>query len=202
MRNKYLNINVLAVVGWFITFLLWATIMVAQPGNPSYSISSNTFFEVDINPVALIDIETTQASASFAMLVPVPTEAGEGFASNPLVSNSDNWINYSSGVPPTVTRKVQVSINSGTLPSGFELHVKAGAATGSGGGVLGTPASGSVVLSGSPQDIISGIRGAYTGDGANNGHQLTYELHYGGSNFSAIESEVVNINILYTIIDN
>jgi hypothetical protein len=45
---------------------------------------------------------------------------------------------------------------------------------GIGKGKLGSP-SGILTLSSTPQTIVSGIGGAYTGDG-NNGYKLTYSL--------------------------
>jgi hypothetical protein len=36
--------------------------------------------------------------------------------------------------------------------------------------------AGILTLNNSPQTIISGIKGAYTGDGINNGYKLTYSL--------------------------
>ncbi len=181
--------------------LLVFGVLHAQPGNPDYSLSATTYFEVDLQPIALLDIETSQATTNISMSVDVPTEAGLGLGANPLVTNTHNWINYSSGVPPSVNRKVQVSINSGTVPTGFEVRLSVGGATGSGGGVLGTPGGGSIVLSGSPQDIITGIRGAYTGNGANHGHQLTYSLHYSSGSFATVETQSVPINVIYTIMD-
>lgn len=181
--------------------LLLSVSLMAQPGNPDYSLSATTYFEVDIQPIALLDIETSQATTNISMTVDAPTEAGLGLGANPLVTNTHNWINYSSGVPPSVNRKVQVNINSGTVPTGFEVRLSVASATGSGGGVLGTPGGGYIVLSSSPQDIITGIRGAYTGNGANHGHQLTYTLHYTSGNFASVEKQNVPINVIYTIID-
>lgn len=188
----------------FSLFLMAMTVALAafaQPGNPSYSLSANTYLELEIQPIALLDIETGQSNTNFSLTVDAPSEAGEGLGTNALKTNNDNWINYSSGVPPTVTRKIQASINSGTIPTGFEIRLSAGNATGSGGGVLGSPAGGYIVLTGSPQDIIDGIRGAYTGDGPSNGHRLTYSLHHSGGSFSAVEQQNTTVNVLFTIID-
>jgi len=185
----------------FLMVMTLALAALAQPGNPSYSLSANTYLELELQPIALLDIETSQANSNFSMTVDVPTEAGEGFGTNPLKTNNDNWINYSSGVQPTVSRKVQASINSGTVPAGFEIRLSVGNATGSGGGVLGTPLSGYIAITSSPQDIIDGIRGAYTGDGPSNGHRLTYALHHTGGSFSALEQQSTTVNVLFTIID-
>lgn len=173
----------------------------AQPGNPSYSLSTNTFFELEIKPIAILDIETSQATTNFAMNVSAPAEAGEGFGTGAAAINSDNWINYSNGVPPSVKRKILISVSNGTVPAGFELQVSVGSATGSGVGVLGTPAVAPLTLTTSPQDLIVAIRGAYTGDGAGNGHQLTFSLTPSSGSFSSVEGQTSQVTVLYTLMD-
>ena len=71
--------NKICFSSWFILMLAMGlvTVMKAQPGNPEYSLSTSTFFEVDIQPIAVLDIETSKATTNFAMDVDAPTEAGE-----------------------------------------------------------------------------------------------------------------------------
>lgn len=182
--------------------LLFSMLLSAQPENPNFSLSSSSFFEVDLQSIAILDIESTGMSRDFNLDVPLPSEAGSSFGANPLAVNSNNWINYSCAVPVAVSRNVEVSISSGSLPSDFELQLDVGMASGAGGGTLGSPAGASISLSSTPQEIITGIRGSYTGDGAGNGHQLTYSLHYLGTNFHLLESQTPQISITYTIIDD
>lgn len=174
----------------------------AQPENPNFSLSTSVFFEIDMKTIALIDLETFGATTNFTLTIPTPTEAGSPLGSNPLATNSDNWINYSNAVPLVTSRDIQVSISSGSVPSDFELEVTVGAATGAGAGNLGTAAPGAITLSGTPQDLITNIRGAYTGDGPGNGHQLTFALNYLGTNFDQLDSQDITLTILYTIVDN
>ena len=178
------------------------TVLRAQPENPDFSLSTSVFFEIDMKTIALVDIETFGATNNFTLNIPVPTEAGNPLGSNPLATNSDNWINYSNAVPIVTSRNIEVSISSGSVPSDFELELTVGAATGAGAGNLGTAASGPLTLSGTPQDLITNIRGAYTGDGPGNGHQLTFALNYLGTNFDQLDSQDINLSILYTIVDN
>ena len=176
--------------------------MAGQPENPDFSLSTSVFFEIDMKTIALVDIETFGATANFTLSIPPPTEAGNPLGSNPLASNSDNWINYSNAVPVVTSRDIEVSISSGSVPSDFELELTVGAATGAGAGNLGTAAPGTLTLSSTPQDLITNIRGAYTGDGPGNGHQLTFALNYLGTNFDQLDSQDINLTILYTIVDN
>lgn len=174
----------------------------AQPENPDFSLSTSVFFEIDMKTIALVDIETFGATNNFTLTIPVPTEAGNPLGSNPLATNSDNWINYSNAVPVVTSRNIEVSISSGSVPSDFELELSVGAATGAGAGNLGTAVSGPLTLSGTPQDLITNIRGAFTGDGPGNGHQLSFALNYLGTNFDQLDSQDITLTILYTIVDN
>lgn len=174
----------------------------AQPENPNFSLSTSVFFEIDMRTIALVDIETFGGSSDFTLNIPIPTEAGNPLGSNPLATNSDNWINYSNAVPVVTSRDIEVSISVGSVPSDFELELTVGAATGAGAGNLGTAAPGTITLTSIPQDLITNIRGAYTGDGPGNGHQLSFALNYLGTNFDQLDSQDVNLSILYTIVDN
>lgn len=55
---------------------------------------------------------------------------------------------------------------------GISIKLQAGGAIGGGGGVRGTTA-GAVTLTTTPIPIVNGIGGAFTGNGAGNGHQLS-----------------------------
>ncbi|GAA4166905.1 hypothetical protein GCM10022217_41350 [Chryseobacterium ginsenosidimutans] len=119
--------------------------------------------------VTLLDIEPT---GTIAMNFTAPTEAGQ-----PLTAPAQNitkWINYTSAIAPAgLTRRVTASVNQ-TIP-GVDIRLQAAAAAGSGGGTLGTPTA-QVTLSTTAVNIITGIGGAFTGNGANNGHRLTISL--------------------------
>ena len=163
--------------------------------------TENHTISISIPEVALVDIEPA-ASKNITMGFTAPTEAGL-----PLVTPTDNstlWLNYSSiRSTADVTRTVSVSL--GALIPGIDINVTAAAASGSGGGALGTP-SAQLTLSLVAQTIISGIGSAYTGDGASNGHNLTYALAFGGSGVAAYEdleaTATTVATVTYTISDN
>ncbi|AIL46529.1 hypothetical protein HZQ11_11340 [Elizabethkingia anophelis] len=132
-------------------------------------VSTNKWVSVNLPIVTLLDIEP---AGGIALSFIAPTEAGRPLT-NPA-ANTTKWINYTSAIATGgVARKVTASING--LVDGVDIRLQAGAATGLGGGTLGTP-TGQIILSTTPQTIISGIGGAYTGNGTNNGHQLTISL--------------------------
>ncbi|WP_308004638.1 hypothetical protein [uncultured Chryseobacterium sp.] len=165
--------------------------------------TDNHTITISVPEVALADIEPA-ASKNITLGFTAPTEAG-----NPIVANAANttlWLNYSSiKSVADPTRNVSVKLNA-VIP-GVDINVTAAAATGSGGGTLGTP-SAQLTLSAADQTIISGIGSAYTGNGANNGHNLTYALAPGSgpggvaayADLTAAATTVATVT--YTISDN
>lgn len=119
--------------------------------------------------VTLLDIEP---AGNIALNFIAPTEAGIAIV-NPAV-NTTKWINYSSAIAPGgLSRRVTASVNQ--IIPGMNIRLQAAAASGSGGGTLGTPTA-QVTLTTTAVNIITGIGGAFTGNGANNGHRLTISL--------------------------
>lgn len=141
--------------------------------------------------VTLMDVEPT---GNITLNFIAPTEAG-----NPLgnpTPNTSKWINYTSAITSGgATRKITASVNQ--VIAGVNIRLQAAAASGAGGGTLGTP-SAQVTLTTTPVTIISGIGGAYTGNGANNGHRLTISLVPGTyANLERLTN--TSVTIVYTI---
>lgn len=146
---------------FFIGLFSFCNIFSQTTGNKSIAVTLPIVTLMDIEPTGAISLNYT-----------APTEAG-----NPVtipVANTTKWINYTSAIAPSgLTRRITASINQ-VLP-GVDIKIQAAAASGSGGGTLGTP-SAQVTLTATAQTIISGIGGAFTGNGTNNGHRLTITL--------------------------
>jgi hypothetical protein len=159
--------------------------------------------QITIPEVALLDIESG-GSKNIILAFVAPTEAG-----NPLTAptaNTSLWLNYSSIVATTgsdASRTVTVQITTGTLPSGTSLTVQAAAPTGANGGGTLAAAGSAVTLSASSQTLLSGIGSGYTGNGANNGHQLTYNLEVASGNYANLKYDNSStVTVTYTISDN
>lgn len=165
--------------------------------------ADNHTITISVPEVALVDIEPA-ATKNITLGFTAPTEAG-----NPVIPNTSNttlWLNYSSiKSVADPTRNVSVSVNA-VIP-GIDIQVTAAAATGSGGGTLGTPVA-QLTLSATDQTIISGIGSAYTGNGANNGHNLTYALAAGSGPggvavYADLQAAATTVaTVTYTISDN
>lgn len=132
-------------------------------------IFSQSTIAVTLPVVTLIDIEP---AGTFTLNFTAPTEAGQALTAP--AANTTKWVNYTSAIASGgLTRRITASVNQ-VIP-GVDIKVQAAAASGAGGGTLGT-SSGLVTLSTTAANIITGIGGAFTGNGANNGHRLTISL--------------------------
>ena len=180
--------------------LLTANNMVAQDTNEA---SHN--LTIGVPEVALLDLESATGTA-ISLNGTAPTEAGEKVIFN--ASNNDIWINYSSivGSSSEPTRTVVVQITDGEIPSGLELSVLAAKDAEKGDGTMGKANNSAIVLSSeSAQKIIDGVGSAYTGNGANKGHNLTYSLTQKTANGSYAQldfNQSQTVSITYTLSDN
>ena len=132
--------------------------------------------------------------------MPPPVRAGEGLDVS-QVRNEELWINYTTSRKSNgASRSVQVAMD-GTVPAGIQIKLSASArAAGEGGGVFGAPA-GALTLGASPQTLISGIGGCFTGNGVNSGHQLVFTLEV--TDYALIEQvQDANLLLTYTLVDN
>lgn len=166
-------------------FFLYGTyLLTAQTGSRSVSF---TFSEV-----ALLDIKP--ATNYMNLAINAPAEAGRA-ATVPVV-NATKWLNYTSAIR-LLDPKRTVTAQIDQLIAGVTLKLQAATASGSGGGLLGTPA-GNIVLTTSPVVIITGIGGAYTGNGINNGHLLQFSLEVNDYK-KLVQTTNKVITITYTI---
>lgn len=152
------------------------------------TISANVSAQADTNAashnivigvpnVALLDIESGIANNNINMSFTVPTEAGQPIT--PVADNNTLWLNYSSIKKNTTYSRI-VSVKLEAVIPGVAIKVTAAGHTGGGAGTFGT-STGQLTLTAADQPILTGIGSAWTGDGNTNGHQLTYNVGYGGA---------------------
>ncbi len=154
-----------------------------------------------IPATSILDIEGPGGNNGINFTPEAITEAGNAFDFN--LSNSALWLNYSNiKASAETTRKVTVGMTN-DLPTGMTLTVAAGTDAGNGNGVKGTPNASVITLAnGSSSTIITGIGSAYTGNGINNGHQLTYNLSFDDAEFQTLSADLnESVTITYTIAD-
>ena len=150
----------------------------------------------DLPQVAMLVLEPNGAIVTLE--VGPPIEAGE----KAIIKKADKdiWIHFSSAVSGNTTRHIEIGIDTGQLPPGINL--KLSTAKGPGTGAIGDLASaGDMTLSSAAQEIITGIGGAYTGNGVGRGYKLTYYLVI--SNYKLLEfDQSANLTINLTFMDS
>jgi hypothetical protein len=172
---------------FFGLFVFWFTLFSAQA-------QESTEVGVSMPEIAMLDLEPTGAE----VLLEIKSPNGAGTFTKNANSIQSKWINYTSAVRKGQVRDIFVQIEYGSVPPGMSMFVEASSVLG-GAGQIGKTA-GKMLLSYSPQRLVQGIGGAYTGNGAKNGHPLSYfleinkvaELDYNASN---------KVGIVFTFID-
>ena len=152
--------------------------------------SGSKNISITLPTVVLLDVEP---AGTISMSFTAPTEAGLPLT-NPT-PNTTKWLNYTSAVTTGGSRTISAKVSE--LIPGVDIKLKASAASGAGGGTRGTPGA-EIILTTSSTVFISGVGGAFTGTGANNGHQLTISLV--PNNYANLLSQTnKQIQITYTI---
>lgn len=170
--------------------LLGFSLVCAAQSTASVSVNAS------LPTVTLLDIEPTTSAISLTLQTPVEA----GFPVTVPADNATKWLNFTSAVAVGGSRKITAQVTSGTIPNGLRLKLSLSNYTGSGAGTLGSPVS-SAYLSTSAQNIVTGIGGAYTGNGSNNGYNLTYGLEI--NSYSQLRHNAsTTLTITYTILDN
>lgn len=168
-------------------------------GEGSAQSQAHLMFNLNLPDIALIDVEPKENN-NITLSVPPPVRAGEGLDVS-LVRNEELWINYTTSRRSNgAYRSVQVAMD-GIVPAGMRIKLSASPrAAGKGGGVFGAP-SGTLTLGSSPQTLVSGIGGCFTGNGVNSGHQLVFTLEV--TDYALIEQvQDANLLLTYTLVDN
>lgn len=177
-------------------FLLVIGNLSAQENDGSHKIN------LQIPEVALINVYSNSAVSLGNTTV---VEAGEPLSFEE--SNNNVWINYSSiiGSQSQPGRDISIRISEGTVPNGVKLYVKVAEDIGAGAGTIGKSNSNTQELTENPLTIITDIGSAYTGAGANKGHNVQYSLKlsdepnaYASLDFDQSNTLVIN----YTLTDN
>lgn len=186
----------------FITFLGFCLIT-------HFTIGQDKKFEShDLNlslpEVAILDLELNPGVKYISLQASVPTEAGLEISFAKAKSN-DLWLNYSSITVSKFDPNRSISVYfKGQLPFGTVLYLEADKDASRGDGAMGNP-TGLISLSDFPQDIITGIGSAYTGDGVGRGHNLSYSLSLSQDKgaYSLLDADQNStITVIFTISDN
>jgi hypothetical protein len=174
----------------FATVFLTGYFAIAQDTNTaSHQVS------ITVPTVSLVDIEGPGGSNSINLVFTAPTEAGLGLvAPQP---NSDLWLNLTSTAKNASEGKSVHASMTGTLPKGIDLILKTDNAT-TGYGNIGSAGT-EIILDGTNQTVIKGIRSGFTGNGVSNGFQLTYTLDFNDEDYATLYNDISALTITYTM---
>jgi hypothetical protein len=145
-----------------------------------------------IPAIALVDFAGSDRRITFI--------AGKGAEQIITPSTLDKtWINYSSIVDGNSTNSISVNLSSDKVPVEIRIKLDISPDAGAGAGKTGKP-TGQIILTGYPQEIITGIGSCFTGRGTLKGHQLTYSWEWlppYDVDHSTIDN--IEISVTYTV---
>ena len=160
---------------------------------------SSTSLSVNLTLPEIAVINLAPNTSTIDMSIRPPAAPGQPIDMS-QATNADKWINYSvSEGRGTPKRNITAQIISGDVPRGFKLKLSAGNFEGYGKGKTGK-STGEITLSGTPQRIVKNIGGGFTGRGANNGHQLFFELEY--DDYEDVKVGSSSVTVAFTLTDN
>jgi hypothetical protein len=134
--------------------------------------NDDTSATLRLSEIALLDLEPSNATVTLNVVA--PNNAGEKAII--VATNNNKWINFSSAVIEGNSRSISIIIEDGLVPPGIYLKLRTDKYSGIGDGELGSATSVVTLNNNSSQIIVSDIKGAFTGNGINNGYKITYEL--------------------------
>lgn len=151
------------------------------------------FILIFINQVSHAQTISLSPTQSVALVMTAPLEPGSPIEA---VTDQNKWLNYSVTVtPPASLVSITAHISPGSIAEGLEMQLQAGDYNGT--CTYPGVSTGTIVLTGTPQVIISGI-GTCTGElGIDVGHQLTYTLRI--TDYSLVKASSATVDVLFTI---
>ncbi|WP_341227335.1 hypothetical protein [uncultured Arcticibacterium sp.] len=162
--------------------------------------SDNHTITVKVPEVAILDLHSSESALDFdaSFVQTSPLEAGTKITD--AEDNSNTWLNYSSILKDGGVESRHIDVKASEVVPGIAIKVTAGSATG-GKGTLGG-SDGTVTLTVEDQSIVSAIGSAYTEDGPNKGHQLTYVFEALDDNYGDLLAKDYAVQVTYTLADN
>lgn len=182
--------------------LVFGTAVSASAGNGNDNDGAHHDVKVGISDHALVGISS---DATIELQPAAPEVAGDGLNFD-VEDATDNsvWLNYSSILKnKNSSNTISVSIDGDDLPGGVYIELVAAEDAGNGKGVVGETHDKKIALSGSSQEVVTGIKNCYTGSGSGSGHQLTYSLKLDNEvSYGELASGSFTTTVTYTITDN
>lgn len=155
-----------------------------------WSQSFSTSFRISINPASIIRVVPSSVQLALTPLV----------AGGPVVNDVDNssyMLVTSIAENSSANKKIQVQITNGSVPTGTTLKLAAALCT-TGSGNFGRVFS--LTLNNNAQTLVDKFSSCYTGNGPNDGYNLTYRWELNtGTNLNLIPISSTAVVVTYTI---
>lgn len=162
-------------------------------------------FKITINDIKTMRIITPGLANGQISLMLYSSEAGANVQTSSNSSDNHSWLQFTSISPIGVTRKIQVSVTNGYVPSGTILTLAALPCT-TGEGLRGTTTTGAAganpiqLIRNDTRTLITGIGSCYTGSSTTSGYNMIYVFKPDPNNLGRITSFTNNvITVTYTI---
>ncbi|MEQ6122529.1 hypothetical protein [Reichenbachiella sp. MALMAid0571] len=144
----------------------------------------STSLSVDILPVAIVDVEPDPGSFGSGGGAAADMEAGLPVTGGTAGSLDNLWLNFTHRALNYQPARIYVSTNQ-PVPAGMTIKVQI-ISVGAGGDYPKNPNYNQITLSQADQVIVYDFANGYTGDGLNNGYQLSYTIdNPGGASLPA-----------------
>ncbi len=180
------------------TALLAAASVVVALSSPARAESATATQTLTLRVAEVAQIAVSGSPAAALVL----TDPGPG-RGLPEASDSTTYLRYTSivaavnGVPQS--RVIQARLAGGRVPAGTRLQLLAATPGGGKVGQVGISA-GTITLSGTDQNIITGVRSGWTGTGSTDGARLSYT--YSVTEPSALSTAAsATLSIVLTLLD-
>ncbi|MFN4084566.1 MAG: hypothetical protein ACK4LB_01415 [Spirosomataceae bacterium] len=172
--------------------IVWMGLVFGTPSLAQRSLSVPV--TLTLPSISMVDVEPAGTAINFTFRA--PTEAGNTLST--VSADNSKWLNFTSAVAPNRNRRIMIQL-SNSLPMGLSLRLTTSAYGGSGAGALGSRVS-PITLTTTAQTLIQNIGGAFTGNGVNNGYNLSFQLQV--QDFAQLRAQTATISVVYTIMDN
>lgn len=167
------------------------------------AVLAETAVQSDSHVVEITISEVANLRVYEGTAVVIGIEGPDSAGASPKISyvNADkNYLQYSSITVDGQTRKITGAITGASgVPGGVVLRVTPATAAGYKVGAVGSAAGAAVTLSGTAQDIVTGIGSGYTGTAATDGVQLSYSIILTPEDLTATGTATVEVT--YTLTD-
>ncbi|MBN1648361.1 MAG: hypothetical protein JW874_10025 [Spirochaetales bacterium] len=170
------------------------TLVMAVMAVMSYADNDSASHDINITVSEVVIMELNN-SGSISLTTQSP---GAGNAGQSVVGESDNSkrLFYTSLVPALTSRTITAQIDSALTLPGLALELTASPAGGNEGAGAGT-----ITLSTSAQNIVTGIGSCATGNTGSDGAGLTYELVITDSEALEVDATGETVTVTLTLTD-